>query len=530
MVHMARRSLLSGLSVVGALAPVARPAIARCDHSRRHLAIGVASLNLNTLDPIDAVPDDRVIISNVFAPGRRLVGPDGNVQAGLFENVSLARRGRDQHDTHFFLTIRIREERWARGDEVTANDVLGTLNRLAGKAGHQGKWPAQYFKNYVEAEVIDPRTVRILLSNDNITFLDEVLGTYLGSILHKDTPLRPGRIPSLPYNEGQDYTSGAYRIVNIIPENRIDLEASSAWRGPQAHFRTVSLHAIYEKQTRLLALKAGEICATSLPPELRHAGLPRHGAVYPVSVHRTQAGDATHVVPRSVTVYAALRADGGPGEDPGARRALRDILAAIRLPEDAVGTALLPSTGLVPANVPGALPRRLSGSSAGGADVLRRATLARPLTIRAVLPRLQAVREILISALRQQGIVVNPESPNPQSVADVAVDATIAFPFSARSPFLTVLQRMRPVSTAQVARHHLGWQNSSFETLVMAASQESSVDKLRSLVGEAEMTLFEAAVIVPLYNEAVIWRVDRDIRPSFSVYGEIGELAAWQPV
>lgn len=125
--------------------------------------------------------------------------------------------------------------------------------------------------------------------------------------------------------------SGPYKFVEFVPNQRVVVEANTAyWGTPKPQFERITLRQITENSTRMAALEAGEIdFATNVPPD---------------AINRLKgAGFQVSTVPLTRSMYVAFNlSQDGPWKDPKVRQALN-----YAIDKEGIRTALLDNLGAV---------------------------------------------------------------------------------------------------------------------------------------------------------------------------------------
>jgi peptide/nickel transport system substrate-binding protein len=133
------------------------------------------------------------------------------------------------------------------GDELTADDVIFSFNRIAAHSPMYRRDTELVEK----VEALDRYTVRF-------TFNTPYFGFFRSAIVY---------LVSKPYFEkhGEAYAMahpngiGPYKFVDYMPAQYVDLAASDNYYGGQPEVRSARLYIVKDEQTRVAKLRAGEV-------------------------------------------------------------------------------------------------------------------------------------------------------------------------------------------------------------------------------------------------------------------------------
>ncbi|MER8678217.1 ABC transporter substrate-binding protein [Mesorhizobium sp. M0162] len=141
------------------------------------------------------------------------------------------------------------------GSPLTADDVVATVKyHLSADSASQ---VASFYSSVVSAEATDPATVTVKLKSPNVQF--RYWAALMAGFLFKKDQLGNddlGTPDLLPLG------TGPYRLVEFIPAERVVLEARDDYWGGKPIIKKITIVAIPEEQTRLLAMKNGDINGT----------------------------------------------------------------------------------------------------------------------------------------------------------------------------------------------------------------------------------------------------------------------------
>lgn len=159
------------------------------------------------------------------------------------------------------IDVEIRPLRWADGKAVTTRDVAFTIE--AGKHPQSGVVSAEGFRRIVKLDIKDDR--RFTLTLDRATFNYNHIGMRLlpahveKSIFdaNPDEYRKRNSFDATPANPGLSF--GPYRVVELVPGNRIVLEQNSAWTGERPHFSRLIVKLIENTAALEANLMSGNI-------------------------------------------------------------------------------------------------------------------------------------------------------------------------------------------------------------------------------------------------------------------------------
>jgi len=231
------------LSLVAALLLLVEPAAAP-DHYVEAVA-GEPPLLNPVLAPYTLAGQD--VIPLVFAALTR-TDAAGNVEYDLAERLDVEDDGR-------VYVVRLRDGLvWDDGAPLTAEDVAFTV-RLIQAPDHQGSEELADLWRGVEVEAADARTVRFRLPTPLASFPEHLtLGVLPKHVLDGVTP---ADLPLHQFNR-QPVGSGPYRVALFEP-NRLVLERSPTYAGPQPRLGRIELRVFAERGAALASLMQGEV-------------------------------------------------------------------------------------------------------------------------------------------------------------------------------------------------------------------------------------------------------------------------------
>ncbi|MGN6489462.1 MAG: ABC transporter substrate-binding protein [Devosia sp.] len=209
------------------------------------------------------------------------------------------------------------------GSPLTADDVVATINyHLNTDSGSQ---VASFYSSVDAVEATDPATVTIKLKAPNVQF--QYWAAHMAGFLFKADQLGNEDLGSpdlLPLG------TGPYRLVSFAPAERVVLEARDDYWGGAPVIKKITIVAIPDEQTRILAMQNGDIDGTfhvaitnleqwqALPDAAVYTAPSLGTFVLPID-HSTAPFDDLHVrravaysVDREGLVKALLKGNGEP--------------------------------------------------------------------------------------------------------------------------------------------------------------------------------------------------------------------------
>jgi peptide/nickel transport system substrate-binding protein len=212
-------------------------------------------------------------------------------------------------------TFTLRDARFASGNPVTAEDVRFSLLRTKNIKGY-GAFLADPIRS---VEVLDPRTVRVVLNGPDATFLS-ALAAGVFSILDSKVVRAQGGVETpgadtLDKAEPWFYThsagSGPYVLQRFTRETEIVLERNNGYYGPKPYFREIIVKHIKDASTQALTLERGD------------ADLAMDLSVDQAEALRGRPGVQLFENPSAYTVYLGLNTSVQPWSRPKVREAVK---------------------------------------------------------------------------------------------------------------------------------------------------------------------------------------------------------------
>jgi len=198
--------------------------------------------NLNPIlltDGPSAIVADRIYETLVvYEPGLKRILP----------NLAVSWDNPDDRTWVFKLRDDVR---WHDSTKFTAEDVKYTFELVLDPDTHAAR--RQNFSLIESVEVIDPYTVKFVLSRPSPFFLDDL--ALLGYIICKDYTERVG----LEVTIRQPMGTGPFKFAEWVPGEYIRLVANENYWGGRPYLDEVIYKVIPESAVQLAALEAGEV-------------------------------------------------------------------------------------------------------------------------------------------------------------------------------------------------------------------------------------------------------------------------------
>lgn len=173
------------------------------------------------------------------------------------------------------MELRLRPDvRFQNGDLMTADDVAFSINRIV-----NATFPPYVVRkrdtlpNLAGVEIVDAHTVRIIASRPEPLF-ETLMNTQQTMIVSKkymeSLGTKDGVVTDAAYEAFalKPIGTGAYRMAEFIPNQRLVWERFDGYWGPKAPFQRVVVTRVPELSGRITALKNGEVdIITNVPPD-----------------------------------------------------------------------------------------------------------------------------------------------------------------------------------------------------------------------------------------------------------------------
>jgi peptide/nickel transport system substrate-binding protein len=209
----------------------------------------------------------------------------------------------------------LRDATFSSGNPVTAEDVRFSLLRVKNIKGY-GAFLADPLKS---VEVVDPKTVRVVLNGPNASFLAALAGNVFGILDSKvvraqggvDTPGADtiDKAESWFYNNSAG--SAPYVLTRYVRESEIVFERNEKYYGSKPYFRQIIIKHVKDPSTQLLLLQRGDVDA-ALDLNLDQ-----------LESLRGKPGIDIHKALSLIIVYAGLNTSVKPWDNPMVREAVK---------------------------------------------------------------------------------------------------------------------------------------------------------------------------------------------------------------
>ena len=234
------------LSVVVALCALAAPALAKDE-----LVVGMTQ-SPGTWNPLISSMLAKSLISNMTARPLTVRDPDWKLVCLACTEVPTIDNGKARvielpdGKKGMELDIELRDLKWGDGTPVTAKDVAFTLE--VGRHPLSGVASSEAYRRIIRFDVRDDR--RFTMTIDRVTFDYNSIGLNLLPA-HIEKPIFEANPAEYRNRTAFDTDStnpglffGPFRIVEIVPGNRIVLEQNPTWTGRKPHFRRIVVKII----------------------------------------------------------------------------------------------------------------------------------------------------------------------------------------------------------------------------------------------------------------------------------------------
>ncbi|MEM6463542.1 MAG: ABC transporter substrate-binding protein [Pseudomonadota bacterium] len=227
-------SIAAAIAVSSTLAPAALAA-------RTDITVG-AQLEPPNLDPTSGAAGaiDQVTYANIFE-GLTRFGRDGSINPGLAESWTVSEDGKE-------YTFNLRQGvKFHDGSDMTADDVKFSLERI----GTDESTNAQkaLYEDIASIEVIDPNTVKVILSEPN--------GSMLFNLAWGDAVIVSPETAAT--NATNPIGTGAFRFVDWVQGDRVEMERNPDYWGEPAKLENVTFKFISDPTAAFAAVMAGDV-------------------------------------------------------------------------------------------------------------------------------------------------------------------------------------------------------------------------------------------------------------------------------
>lgn len=159
-------------------------------------------------------------------------------------------------------TFKLRDAVFSTGNPVTSEDVRFSLLRVKNIKGY-GSFLADPIKS---VEVVDPKTVRIILTGPNAAFLAALAGNVFAIVDSKTVRAQGGveteGADKLDKAEEWFYThsagAGPFVLRRFVRESEIVLERNERYYGEKPYFREVIIKHVKDPATQALMMQRGD--------------------------------------------------------------------------------------------------------------------------------------------------------------------------------------------------------------------------------------------------------------------------------
>lgn len=146
------------------------------------------------------------------------------------------------------ITFKIKSGvKFQSGDELTADDVIFSFNRIA---AHSPMYRRDA-KLVDKVEALDRYTVRFTFNTPYFGFFNSAIVNLVSKAYFE----RKGEAYAVAHPNG----IGPYKFVDYMPAQYVDLAASENYYGKQPEVRSARLYIVKDEQTRVAKLRAGEV-------------------------------------------------------------------------------------------------------------------------------------------------------------------------------------------------------------------------------------------------------------------------------
>ena len=508
------------LSVCAVL--MATTALTACGEGRQNAQLerieaGVLYRNdgpeLNTVDPHQANGTwTQVVTADLFVGLMRL-GADGEPEAALAESWDVSEDGT-------VWTFSLRDAQWSDGREITAEDVVYSMQRAVDPATAAAY--VEVYGPFVNADAIlrgemepealgvtalDARTVQIRL-NHPMAFLPDLLADSRGAVVPRHAIEAHGDDWVLPENI---VVNGAYTLTErTVNAQTVLVRNPLHYDNANTCFDEVFNFPITEPETATRRARAGELDIVAAVPasmyEQVRSELPGHLVI-------TQSPNTFFLQPNNLVA---------PFDNPRVRESLGISVDRYFAFEEVIPEGLSVANSLVPSSLSDPYP----GASIAWADEPLEERRARAVTL------LQEAgygpdNPLAFEFSYPSGSVTNRTAPSLQedwnSLADwveveiFGSEAAVHYQNLGAGDFAVALggwnavirdtSYMLDVVKEGAAGNFVRWSNAEFEALFLEARDELDPERRQSLLTQAEQIALDDFAITPFYSNERAWIV-----------------------
>jgi peptide/nickel transport system substrate-binding protein len=213
------------------------------------------------------------------------------------------------------MTFKLRNATFADGAPVTSEDVRFSLLRAKNLKGY-GSFLADPLK---DVEVVDPKTVRVVLTEPNAAFL-ATLTAGVFSIVEAKVVRTAGGVETPGADKldkaeqiffKQSVGTAPYRLVSYVRESQIVMERNDRYYGPAPFFKTVIVKHVKEPATQSFMVQRGD------------ADIALDMSINQVNAIRGKPGLQFYKDPSAWTTYLGMKTTIKPWTDPRVREAAK---------------------------------------------------------------------------------------------------------------------------------------------------------------------------------------------------------------
>lgn len=217
------------------------------------------SENTDAYDPANGFTHSSHIVNHVTY-SQLVTFPDDSVTEIL---PQLADSWEVSDDATTYTFSLNQDAAFANGDDVTAEDVVFSMNRLKYRKGN----PSFLAKGIASVEALDDDTVQFTLTGPSPSFLSLITSSVF-SVTNADVVRENGGADAMDaaetdaagaYLDGNSAGSGQYILVSWEPQARTELVRNESYWGEQPYFDRVIMIHMPEAATQKAALEAGDI-------------------------------------------------------------------------------------------------------------------------------------------------------------------------------------------------------------------------------------------------------------------------------
>lgn len=213
------------------------------------------------------------------------------------------------------MTFKLRDAKFGDGAPVTSEDVRFSLLRAKNLKGY-GAFLADPLKS---VDVVDPKTVRVTLTDPNAAFL-ATLTAGVFSIVEAKVVRAAGGVETPGADKldkaeqmffKQSVGTAPYRLVSYVRESQIVMERNDRYYGPAPFFKTVIIKHVKEPATQSFMVQRGD------------ADIALDMSINQVNAIRGKPGLQFFKDPSAWTTYLGMKTTIKPWTDPRVREAAK---------------------------------------------------------------------------------------------------------------------------------------------------------------------------------------------------------------